>query len=787
MKVIMAAKAGFCFGVRRAIDLAKKTAKEETGAVSLGPLIHNRLVVERLEEQGIQAIGDIGEVQPGQCLIIRSHGVSPRVYEEAAGRGIQIIDATCPFVQKAQHLAAEAAKYGPVIVVGDKRHPEVQGILGWAGPEAKAIATVEEARALPAYDGLSILAQTTLQRSHFEEIVEEVRGHAAELTVHNTICYMTGLIQEAAISLADRVDVMVVIGGRNSANTRKLESICQRRVPTHLVETKDELEEAWFQSVKIAGLTAGASTPDWIIEEVFKAMSEMNVQDIQDTVKEPDQPDQLNQADQADQADQPHQADQTDQPDQAEDDDASEAGVINMDNWEEGFQVLHRGSIVDGIVVKINDNDVLLDIGWKSEGIVALRDLAVGRVERPEEIISLGDKVRAMIVRMENEEGYPILSVRRAREIEAVGQLQEIYEDKSEIQAQVAEIVKGGLLVDVGMRGFVPASQVQVGYVNDLNQFLGETLRLRIIEFDLGKKRVVLSQKVILQEEQAVKREQLLSALSEGDIVDGVVCRLVSFGAFVDIGGMDGLLHISDMAYSRIKHPSEIVEIGDEIRVQVLKIDREAGKISLGFKQLKENPWDQVAAKYPVGEIVSGKIVRLAYFGAFVQLEDGIDALIHISQLANRRIEKPEEVVQVGETVRAKVLECEPEKKRISLTVRELLREEQAALDADAVAAQETILEVTIGEVLHQDQERKADETAPEKSDEVISDEVISDEVVSDEVASDEVASDEVASDEVASDEVASDEVASDEVVSDEVASDEDTKSEEDISHHEDV
>lgn len=650
MKVILATKAGFCFGVRRALDMAEKMISENTGAASLGPLIHNRQVVESLSKKGIDVINDISEAKMGQSIIIRSHGVPPSVYEEAVTKVITVIDATCPFVQKAQHLAAEAAKCGDVVVVGDKNHPEVQGILGWAGPRAIAIETLEEAKGLLFFDRLAVLAQTTLSEAKFEQIIEELRLHSKNLTVYNTICHATGIRQKAADELASLVDVMVVAGGKNSANTRKLAMICSEKAPTFLVETADELQQVWFKDAQVAGLAAGASTPDWIIEEVFKKMSEMNGQDSMNPVM----PEGL------------------------------EAGEINMENWENAFQSLHRGSIVDGIVVKITNDEIFLDIGWKSEGVVSARELTSSRVERVDNVVAIGDKLKAMVLKLENEEGYPVLSVRRVKELEAVDKLQEIFENKGEIQAEVTEIVKGGVLVDLGMRGFVPASQLQTGYVDDLNQFLGTTLRLRIIEFDPARKKVVLSQKVVLQEEQAVKREQLLATIQEGDRITGTVRRLTNFGAFVDLGGVDGLLHISDLAYSRIKHPSEVVQIGDEVEVQVLKIDKDKAKISLGLKQLKTNPWDGVAEKYPIGAIISGKVVRIAPFGAFVQIEDGVDALVHISQLADRRVAKVEEVVNVGDMISAKVIENKPEEKRISLSIREAVKESQTETETDA-------------------------------------------------------------------------------------------------------
>lgn len=660
LRVILAAKAGFCFGVKRALEMAEKTA-ESSATVSLGPLIHNSQVVERLARRGIRVVEHPSEAAAGQTLIIRSHGVPPAVYVQAAAQGLHVVDATCPFVQKAQRLAAQAARDGQVVVVGDRHHPEVQGILGWAGERAVAVETLAEASQLPFYSSLAVLAQTTQPAGNFEAITEELRRHTDRLTVYNTICNATEERQRVARELAAKVDVMVVVGGRNSANTRKLAAICAEKTVTYLVETADELEKVWFAGATTAGLTAGASTPDWIIEEVFKKMSEINEKDI------------------------------------VEPENTTE---VDMESWDEGMQELHRGSVVEGTVVKLTDDEVYLDIGWKSEGVVSVRELAVGRVQRPEDAVAIGDKVSAMVLRVENEEGYPVLSIRRAKELAAVDRLQELAATKEEIQAKVTEVVKGGLLVDVGMRGFVPASQIQPGYVEDLNQFVGKTLRLRVIEFDPNKKKVVLSQKAILLEEQKSKKEHLLATLQEGDVVKGVVQRLASFGAFVDIGGLDGLLHVSDMAYSRVKHPSEIVRVGDEIEVQVLKVDRAEAKVSLGLKQLKGSPWADAAERFPEGALVSGKVVRIAPFGAFVQLADGIDALVHISQLAPRRVAKVEDVVRIGDMISAKVIECKPEEKRISLSIRQAVEEAQAAADAEAVAGQPELPGVTIGDVL---------------------------------------------------------------------------------------
>lgn len=660
MKVIRAEKAGFCFGVKRALDMAERTAHTSTTA-SLGPLIHNQQVVEKMEKQGVRVVGAVKEAQQGDTLIIRSHGVPPDVYKEAQGSQIHVVDATCPFVQKAQRLAAESSKSSQVIVVGDKQHPEVQGILGWAGGSAIAIEKLEEAEKLPFYERISVLAQTTQPAANFQVIVNELNRHTNELKVHNTICNATEERQTVARELAGKVDLMIVVGGKNSANTRKLAGICSERTKTYLIETADELEKDWFEGVDTVGLTAGASTPDWIIEEVYIKMSDMEHNDLESNE------------------------------------------IMNMEDWAEGMQELHRGALVKGTIVKITNDEVYVDLGWKSEGIIPLRELSVSSGVQPSEVVSLGEEIKAVVLRVENEEGHPLLSKRRADEAVAGERLEKLAESKEEIQAKVVDAVKGGLIVDVGMRGFVPASQIQLGFVEDLSQFKGKTLRLRVIEFDPSKRRVVLSQKVILEEEQISKRAQLLDTLQEGDVVAGTVRRLAQFGAFVDIGGVDGLLHISDMAYTRIKHPSEIVNVGDEVEVQVLRLDKEKGKISLGLKQLKPSPWDSVGEKYAMGSIVTGKVVRIAPFGAFVQLEDGVDALIHISQLSEKRVNKVEEVVKVGDMVQAKVIECKPEEKRISLSIREAASEAQAEEDAELLASQPETPEVTIGDLFNKE------------------------------------------------------------------------------------
>lgn len=682
MRIIRADKAGFCFGVKRAIEMAERAAIRGNTA-SLGPLIHNQQVVDYLKGKGINEVETLEEVEKGQQLVIRSHGVPPWIYAEAEKKGIRIIDATCPYVQKAQRLAEKSSKESFVVVVGDRTHPEVIGIMGWAGQGAKAIESMEEARMLPYYPSIAVLAQTTQPNSNFSVITEELKKHTDNLIVHNTICSATDARQASASELSDKVDVMIVVGGRSSSNTRKLGAICSEKTKTYLIETADEIQEIWFENVKLAGLTAGASTPDWIIEEVYKKMSEImdknNVALDEEEIVAEQEPNKINTPGEEDNM---------------------------MDSFDNELPKIYGGAIVKGTVVKITDEEVFVDIAWKSEGIIPLEEVAATKVLNINEILKVGDTVTAMVTKVENKEGYTVLSRKRVVETEARERLARVAETKEEVTARVTEAIKGGLLVDLGMRGFVPASQIETGFVEDLNKYVGKTLRLRVIEYDPAKKKLVLSQKAILAEEQAGKKEKLLETLKEGDIVKGIVRRLTSFGAFVDLGGVDGLLHVSDMAFSRVNHPSEIVNIDDEVEVQVLSIDKNKGRISLGLKQLKVNPWSVIAEKYPVGAIVKGKVARIATFGAFVQIEDGVDALVHISQLADRRVNKVEDVVKVGQEITAKVIECKPEEKRISLSIRELIADSQKASDQEALNSQQEVPDVTIGEAvggLHQE------------------------------------------------------------------------------------
>ncbi|WP_258359294.1 bifunctional 4-hydroxy-3-methylbut-2-enyl diphosphate reductase/30S ribosomal protein S1 [Moorella sulfitireducens (nom. illeg.)] len=696
MEVIVAEYAGFCFGVTRAVKLAREAPKP---IASLGALIHNRQVVEQLAREGVQPVEALDNVDCGRVLI-RSHGVTPDLLAVAREKGLEVIDATCPYVARAQSMAAKMAGEGyQVVIVGDPAHPEVKGLLGWAGPGAVVVPDKEAAAHLPFHPRRAVIAQTTQPEERLEQVAAVLRLNTDTLVVHNTICHATRRRQEAAVNLARQVDVMLVIGGKESANTRHLAELCRATgTPTYHVEEAGELCYQWFINARRVGVTGGASTPAWIIEEVVAMLAEEEKMMVSEGEKEPAVPaggDDLAPAGENNEVevtpenspitaraeDTVETAGDVDYPIEPEAVEPAPAGEQQeeqkneMQQMETKMPELRRGSIVTGTVVQVNDNEVLVDVGGKCEGVIPLNELTHLNISDPREVVAVGDTINVMVLRPEDEEGHPVLSKRRADRRVAWEKLEEHLASGAEIQGEVIEVVKGGLLVDVGVRGFVPASLIERGYVEDLNAYLGKTLRLRVIELDRSKNKVVLSQKAILEEEYEKQRQATWESLVEGQIRKGIVRRLTNFGAFVDLGGVDGLLHVSEISWGRVEHPRDALHEGQEIEVKILGIDREEGKVSLGRKQLLPNPWDTAASRYPVGSIVEGKVLRLAPFGAFVEVEPGIEGLVHISQLADRHVEKPEDVVNVGDIIQVKVLGVDQEAQRMSLSLRQALKD----------------------------------------------------------------------------------------------------------------
>lgn len=629
MDIKLAPNAGFCFGVRAAINKGEKLIEEGKGPIAtLGPLIHNPQEVARLESLGIRSYDELDDIHE-QNVLIRTHGVAPSIYREIENAGHTYFDCTCPKVKKVQQIAREHAEAGyQVLILGDRNHPEVMAIVGWTNDTAIVFISLDELKAL-SLDGkkICLVSQTTEKLERFESAVAYLEGlPLEELVIHNTICAATRDRQSDASALAAQVDLMVVIGGYNSANTCKLVSICQDAgVTTKHVESAADLQDEWFEGIDKIGLTAGASTPDWIIREVIDKMEELTM----------------------------------------------EQGL------EQGYgtlEPLNLYDVVTGTVVKINSDEVMVDVGGKSEGVIPIKELSFQKDPDVEEIVKVGDEIQVMVIKMENNEGHMVLSKKRADQEKAMDELQQKFENGEVIEAKVVSDVKGGVIVDIGARGFVPASHLDTKYVDDIKSFVGNTYRFKIIEFDPNpeNRKIILSRRAVLEEEEKAAREAFWTNIEEGQILKGRVQRIANFGAFVDLGGVDGLLHISEMGWGRVKQPTDVVNVGDEIEVYVLNADREKGKISLSLKKLIANPWDNAAEKYPAGTVVTGKVVRIAPFGAFVALEDGVDGLVHISQIAWEHVDKVEDALSIGQEVQVKVLEVDEDRKRISLSIKEL-------------------------------------------------------------------------------------------------------------------
>ena len=661
---------------------------------TVGPLIHNPAVIEDLQNKGVEIVGDLSEVE-GKPVLIRTHGVVPGVFQEAKEKGIALVDATCPFVRRVQQLAAELGQQGyQVVVVGEADHPEVKGILGWAGDNVIVVETISDVSKLRNCAKIGVLAQTTQNRLQYYEITKEIIGKAKEIRIYDTICQASMTRQKEAAEIANNVDIMIVIGGKNSANTRHLAEICRKVVPTYHIEDVSELHPAMLQGAGSVGVTAGASTPDWIIEEVIKGMTMFG----EETEKLMDQGAQAVTQDKNEGETNPGTAGDEGTPSVTKE--LPEPGQEEMMNLELAGtpRQIQQGDLISGTVVQVREDEVLLDIGGKSEGIIPRQELSLKNIKHPLEAVQVGDVIDVYVLRVENDEGHLILSKKRADRVKALDKLERALETKEELRGEAIKVVKGGLLVDVlDIRGFVPASLIERGYVGDLEKYVGKPLRLRVIDFDRNRGKVVLSQKAILQEEYIRAQKELWNTIQPGEIRKGIVRHLTNFGAFVDLGGVDGLLHISELSWGRVKHPSEVVHEGDEVEVYVLSVDKENKRISLSLKQVQPNPWDTVDERFQVGQIITGTIVRLVSFGAFVEIEPGVEGLVHISRLADHRVGKPEDVVAVGQEVKVKILDINKEERRISLSLRDAKGKEEIEVETPTPAT--SAVGVNLGEV----------------------------------------------------------------------------------------
>lgn len=638
MKVILAKSAGFCYGVERAVKLARQTAEEKGGCVMLGSIIHNANVVAELEKLGARQVDSPTQVQPREAVIIRSHGEKKEVMDYLAGIGAECINATCPNVLRIQQLVAQAEQEGRVpVIIGEPQHPEVMGVASWSehslifdGPQELENWLKEDPahRDLP----LTMVAQTTCIRAIWESSEEIIKKECTNAKIFDTICNATYRRQTEAAEIAAKVDAMVVVGDRKSANTKHLTEICSERCSAVVqIEQAGELSSDFFNGCSVAGLTAGASTPAGIIKEVYTTMSE----EIKNT-------------------------------------EAMEESFEEM--LEKSFKTLNTGEKVTGVVTAVGPTEVQVDLGCKQAGYISVDELSADPNVKPEDVVKVGDEIETYIIRVNDVEGYAMLSKKRLDAVKVWEDIEVAREEKTTLEGKVTEENKGGIVVNVkGVRVFVPASQSGQPRGTDLSTMIGQTVSLRITEVNRARRRVVGSIRAVAYEARQAAQAEIWANIEEGKRYTGVVKSMTSYGVFVDIGGVDGMVHISELSWSRIKTPAEVVSVGDTLDVYVISFDAEKHKISLGVKDRSCNPWDKFMETYQVGDVASVRIVKLMDFGAFAEVVPGVDGLIHISQIADRRIDKPGDVLTEGETVDAKITAIDEEKQKISLSIRALL------------------------------------------------------------------------------------------------------------------
>ena len=667
-EIRLARHKGYCFGVKRAIEMVEKALKEGPYPIwTLGPIIHNPVVIEELCQRGVRMAEDLSQVSYG-TLILRTHGTTAEERNRFSPEIDKVIDATCPFVTRAQKKAREFSSAGKkVLIIGDKNHPEVKAIMSYAGAGALCAGQPSDIDAMPGEElegNIEVIAQTTSRKEDVEKILKTLKKKGISVGLSNTICTATEERQEATRELARECDLVLVVGGKTSANTGQLLRIAREcGAEAHLVESVDDVLPHWLEGKHIVGVAAGASTPDRVIKEVVGKVEELEKTNLD--VK----PEELQEEHGQDQGGGLPPETQETSPETPEEVVQPEEKTAE-ELYDESFKTLREGDIVKGKVMSVDENGALVDVGYKSEGIISAQELdrrgVIGSFD-----LSPGDEIMVYVLSVESGEGSLRLSKRKADEEAAWKNLEQAYREQSIVEAPVAQEVKGGLVVDVGVRAFVPASQVERGYVNDLSKYVGQALRMRVLELDRSKNRVILSQRVVLEEEHERLCKETWDTIAEGQVRTGTVKGITDFGVFVDLGGVDGLLHISEISWGRVNHPSEVVHEGLELDVKVLKVDKEKGRISLGRKQVLPDPWDDVETKYPVGAVVKGEVTRTAPFGAFVQIEPGVEGLVHISEISQQHIAKPEEVVNSGDQLMVKVLRTRPDERKISLSIKQ--------------------------------------------------------------------------------------------------------------------
>ena len=672
--------AGFCFGVKRAVDIVYDLIDKGGSVCTLGPIIHNMEMVSELEEKGCKAIDRVEDCPQNSTIVIRSHGVAQNVYDKINELGLNCVDATCPFVKKIHNIVKKAgAQNIPVLIAGNKNHPEIQGIIGHCESECYTFNNDDELNELVVIIPIEnnkeifVVAQTTFSKKEWKKCLKTVKKVYTNAKIFDTICKATSERQEEAEEISSGSDLMIVIGDRHSSNTAKLYDICKAKCEnTCLIETAKELDKTLVSNSRSIGVTAGASTPARIIKEVLDTMSE----------------------------------------------EIKSSETVETESFEEmleeSLKNLNTNERVKGVVVSIAPNEVIVDVGRKQSGFIPADEISNDPTVKPEDAVKVGDEIELLIMKTNDVEGTIMLSKRRVDAQKGWEELKELAENQTVLTGTVASVVKGGVIVMYkDNRVFIPASQATASRDENLEDLVGKEVQFKLLEASQrGRmRRIVGSIRALLREQRAAQRAEFWETCEIGKHYTGTVKSLTSYGAFVDLGGVFGMIHISELSWTHIKNPSEVVSVGDKVDVYVKDINEETKKISLGYKDPDANPWEILRRDFPIDTVVDATIVGLTTFGAFANVIPGIDGLIHISQIANKRIEKPEDVLKIGDVVKAKIIAIDFDKKRVSLSIRALLPSE-APVEEKASEAEEEVVASTEDEVVAST-ETPVEETAP--------------------------------------------------------------------------
>ncbi len=668
-KIILAETAGFCFGVDRAVNLVYSLVNDGKKVCTLGPIIHNAQLVGDLEQRGVKIIDSIDECPDGYMVVVRTHGVEKSVIDDIENKNIEYVDATCPFVKKIHRIVKKIDSSVPVLVAGDVNHPEVIGIRSYCSGKSFVFKNDEELQKILQNDNIDknkkiiCVSQTTFSLEEWKKCEKIIKKVCTNCEIFDTICNATADRQNEAYEISEKSDAMIVIGGRHSSNTCKLRDVSSAHCRSFLVETAAELKSIDLSPYNVIGVTAGASTPSVIIKEVLKSMSEeIKEKEVETTSAVTEEV--VETAETADKA--------VKEPavKASADGEASFEELLN-----ESFKENENSKVVRGTVVSITPTEVYVDVpGRKQTGVVAFNDLSAEPIDKCEDVVSVGDEIDLVIMKTDDQDGVLKLSKKLVDAQKGWDDIVAAKENDEILEGIVTQVIRGGVLVTTkGTRVFVPASLSGVPRNQELDSIKGQTVKFKIIDITPARRRAVGSIKVVADAERKEKQDAVWATLEVGKKMTGTVKSLTSYGAFVDLGGIDGMIHISELSWSRIKHPSEVVKVGDTVEVTIKALDEETRKISLGFKNIEDSPWEIMKRDYPVGSVVDARIVSFATFGAFANILPTVDGLIHISQISWDRIQTPQDVLKVGDVVKAKIIDIDYDKKRVSLSIKELL------------------------------------------------------------------------------------------------------------------